>query len=49
MKSEVVVAKPLVSEDVAVDSDPGTESFHIGCWYAVYFKAAWPKCKPACY
>ena len=39
MASEAAVADTLVSEDVAVDYDPGTESFQIGCWYAIYFKA----------
>ena len=39
MDSEAAVTNTLASEDVAVDSDPGTESFQIDCWYAVYFKA----------
>ena len=39
MDLKAAVAETLVSEDVVVDSDPGTESFQIGCWYAVYFKA----------
>ena len=39
MDSEPAAADTLVSEDVAVDSDPGTESFQIGCWYAIYFIA----------
>ena len=39
MASEAAVADTLVSEDVAVDYDPGTESFQIDCWYAIYFKA----------
>ena len=39
MDSEAAVADTLVSEDVAVDSDPGTESFQSGCWNAIYFKA----------
>ena len=38
MDSKAAVATTLVSEGVAVDSDPNTESFQIGCWYAVYFK-----------
>ena len=39
MDSETAAAETLVSENVAVDSDPGTESFQIGCWYTVSFKA----------
>ena len=39
MDSEAAVTNTLASEDVAIDSDPGTESFQIDCWYAVYFKA----------
>ena len=36
MDSETAAAETLVSENVAVDSDPGTESFHIGCWYSFF-------------
>ena len=39
MDLEAAVADTLVSEDAAVDNDPGTESFQIGCCYAVHFKA----------
>ena len=39
MASEAAVADTLVSEDVAVDYDPGTENFQTDCWYAIYFKA----------
>ena len=35
MGPETAVADTLVSEDAAADSDPGTESFQIGCWYTI--------------
>ena len=38
MDSEAAVTDTLVSVDVAVDSDPGMESFQGGCSYAIYFK-----------
>ena len=38
MDSEAAVTNTLASEDVAVDTDLGTESFQIDCWFVVYFK-----------
>ena len=48
MDSETAAAETLVSENVAVDSDPGTESFQIGCWYS-FFQSLWLLVSWLCY